>query len=161
MRLVDVLRRRGYEPIAASGRLERELDCEAGIRRVIHLAGRSYVPDSWEHPLAFYEMNVLGTLRVLEYCRANAARLVHVSSYVYGNPRSLPIAEDHPTQATTPYAHSKLLAEECCRFYAEKLGLGIVVVRPFNVYGPGQKEPFLIPSLIRQLLDPQQAVVAV
>ena len=153
-RLVEVLEQRGQTCVPAAGRLERELICSPGIRKVVHLAGRSYVPESWQNPLAFYETNVLGTARVLEYCRANAARLIHISSYVYGKPRQLPISEDHPTDATTPYTHSKLLAEECCRFYAEQFGLSIVVVRPFNIFGPFQDRRFLIPGLAWQVIDP-------
>jgi nucleoside-diphosphate-sugar epimerase len=160
-RLVEIAQERGLECVAAGGRLQRELNCRPGIRTVIHLAGRSYIPDSWENPLGFYETNVVGTMRVLEYCRRNAARLVHVSTYVYGPPDRLPIAEDHPTRPTTPYAHSKLQAEECCRFYAEAFGLGVMIIRPFNVYGPGQRMPFLLPSLISQMLDPDHQAVVV
>lgn len=160
-RLVQILGTRGYTPVPAEGRLEHELIAPPGLRHVIHLAGRSYIPDSWEHPLAFYETNVLGTLRVLEYCRKYRASLVHVSSYVYGDPQRLPIAEDHRVWATTPYNHSKLMGEETCNFYARALDVPVLIVRPFNVYGPGQNERFLIPTLIRQILDSGSDVVSV
>jgi nucleoside-diphosphate-sugar epimerase len=52
-----------------------------------------------------------------------------------------------------PYSHSKILAEEACGFYSEHHGLRIATVRPFNIYGPGQNERFLIPTLVRQALD--------
>ncbi len=158
---MPILSSRGYAPVPAEGRLEHELIAPPGLAHVIHLAGRSYIPESWEHPLAFYETNVLGTLRVLEYCRMNRASLVHVSSYVYGDPQRLPIAEDHPVRATTPYNHSKLMGEESCNFYAQALDVPVLIVRPFNVYGPGQNARFLIPSLIRQILDPETDVVSV
>jgi nucleoside-diphosphate-sugar epimerase len=94
-------------------------------------------------------------VNVLEFCRRRAASLTFISSYAYGRPRRLPIAEDHPLQALNPYSHSKILAERIVRFYGARFGVSAVIVRPFNVYGPGQKEPFLVPSLIRQALDPK------
>ena len=124
-----------------------------GLHAVIHLAGRTYVPASWRQTREFYEVNVLGTVNVLELCRRECASLVYVSSYVYGHPRSLPIAEDHPVAAVNPYAHTKLLAEDACRFYESQFGIPVSIMRVFNVYGPGQSEHFLIPALVRQALS--------
>lgn len=124
------------------------------VGRVFHLAAKSYVPDSWKNPQAFYETNVMGTVNVLEHCRQNPAALTLISSYVYGQPLRLPISEDHPLAAANPYAHTKILAEETARFYEERFGVALVIVRPFNIYGPGQTGPFLIPSIVRQALDP-------
>ncbi len=126
----------------------------AGITHVFHLAARTFVPESWTNPFAFYETNVLGTVNVLEFCRRHQASLTLVSSYVYGEPRQLPVPELHPLQAFNPYAHTKILAEEAARYYAQQFGIRVAIVRPFNVYGPGQGERFLIPSLIRQALSP-------
>lgn len=127
----------------------------AGMACVVHLAGRSFVPDSWEHPRDFYDVNVLGTVNVLDACRRDAVPLVFVSSYVYGTPRSLPIAEDHPLQPANPYSHSKILAEQAVRYYQSQFGVGATIVRPFNVYGPGQDDRFLLPTIIRQAVDPR------
>jgi nucleoside-diphosphate-sugar epimerase len=125
-----------------------------GVTHVFHLAARTFVPESWTNPSAFYETNVLGTVNVLEFCRRQQASLTLVSSYVYGMPKKLPVPEQHPSRAFNPYAHSKILAEEVARYYAEQFGIQVAIVRPFNVYGPGQGERFLIPSLIRQALSP-------
>jgi nucleoside-diphosphate-sugar epimerase len=125
------------------------------VDRVIHLAGKSFVPDSWVEPRAFYEANVLGTVTVLEFCRRTGAAITFVSSYVYGHPRRLPIAEDHPLEALNPYGHSKILAEDAVRYYHAAFGIAATIVRPFNVYGPGQPGRFLIPRLIDQALDPR------
>lgn len=132
-----------------------------GVSHVFHLAGKSYVPDSWQNPHAFYHTNVMGTVNVLEHCRRNQAALTLISSYVYGQPQRLPIAEDHPLAAANPYAHTKILAEDTARFYEQSFGLALVIVRPFNIYGPGQRHSFLIPSLVRQVLDPSSAEVRV
>jgi nucleoside-diphosphate-sugar epimerase len=127
-----------------------------GVRHVFHLAARTYVPDSWREPRPFFETNVLGLVNVLDFCLRQKASLVLLSSYVYGNPRSLPIAEDHPLEAFNPYSLTKILAEQTAAFYRDKHGLAITIVRPFNLYGPGQADHFLVPMLIRQALDPSR-----
>jgi nucleoside-diphosphate-sugar epimerase len=126
---------------------------------VVHLAGRSFVPDSWQDPAAFIRTNVVGTVHALEHCRKHSAPLVFLSSYLYGHPRTLPIPESAPTTATNPYALSKLLAEQACRFYAEQFGLSVTVLRVFNVYGPGQPDSFLIPSIVAQIAARGEIVV--
>jgi nucleoside-diphosphate-sugar epimerase len=125
-----------------------------GVRQVFHLAGKSYVPDSWQNPQAFYETNVMGTVNVLGHCRRHQAACVLISSYVYGQPQRLPISEDHPLAAANPYAHTKIIAEQTAQFYEQRFAVPLVIVRPFNIYGPGQQPPFLIPSIVRQVLDP-------
>jgi nucleoside-diphosphate-sugar epimerase len=131
------------------------------VSHVFHLAGKSYVPDSWQNPQAFYRTNVMGAVNVLEHCRRNHATLTLISSYVYGAPQRLPIAEDHPLAAANPYAHTKILAEHTARFYEQRFGVALTIVRPFNIYGPGQRDSFLIPSIVRQVLDPAASVVRV
>ena len=118
---------------------------------VIHLAGKSFVPASWEDPSLFFKSNVLGTIEALNYCKKNNASLVFLSSYMYGNPEFLPISETAKLEASNPYALSKMLAEEACRFYAKSHSINITVLRPFNVYGTGQPPDFLIPSIISQI----------
>jgi nucleoside-diphosphate-sugar epimerase len=130
-----------------------------GISHVFHLAAKTFVPDSWREPIAFYNVNVLGTLNVLEHCRQHGASLTLTSSYVYGVPQHLPIREDHPLAATNPYSQTKILAETIAHFYDQYHGVRLAVVRPFNLYGPGQKACFLIPTIVRQVLDPTTTVV--
>ena len=119
---------------------------------LVHLAAKTFVPDSWNDPNGFLETNFQGIVCALEYCRRNNARLIYLSSYLYGNPIKLPIPESTPLIANNPYALSKKLAEEVCKFYSDFFGVKITILRPFNVYGPGQSEKFLIPSLINQVL---------
>jgi nucleoside-diphosphate-sugar epimerase len=125
---------------------------------VFHLAGLTYVPKSWEKPDDFYRTNVMGTLNVLEYCRRTKTRLTHISAYVYGTPQYLPIDENHPRIPGNPYTHSKILAESLCEFYARNYNLQITVLRPFNVYGPGQNPLFLIPKIVAQVLGNDPSV---
>lgn len=105
---------------------------------VVHLAARTFVPDSWTDPAAFIDTNVGGTARALEYCRTRGARLVFLSSYLYGKPRRLPIDEQAEVSVPNPYALSKKLAEDTCRCYAEIFGIDVTVLRVFNIYGGGR-----------------------
>lgn len=162
--LVPHLRRLGHEVEGldtGQGDLRHGVPAAGPADAVIHLAGRSSVVESWQNPAPYYEANVLGTVHVLEFCRRNQARLVLVSSYVYGRPRYLPVDENHPLEAFNPYGHSKLLAEEAARYYGSAYGIRVAIVRPFNLYGPGQRAEFLIPTLIRQVLDPGKTRVEV
>lgn len=118
---------------------------------VIHLAARSFVPDSWNDISGFMKCNLAGTLEALNYCKSNNAHLIYLSSYLYGNPATLPIVEDATVSVNNPYALTKKLAEDTCRFYSESFGTKVTILRPFNVYGTGQSEQFLIPYLISQI----------
>jgi nucleoside-diphosphate-sugar epimerase len=154
--LVAALRANGREVVALSSADGDVVRCVLpldGVGQVVHLAGRSFVPDSWLQPRDFYEVNVLGTINVLDHCRRAAVPLIHVSSYVYGVPQTLPIAEDHPLQPFNPYSHTKILAEDAVPYYTRQIDQRTAVVRPFNVYGSGQDERFLLPTIIRQALD--------
>lgn len=130
-----------------------------GIDTVFHLAGLTFVPSSWSNPTEFYAVNSLGTQHVLEFCRAADAHMIYISAYVYGVPQYQPIDEDHPVAPNNPYAHSKWLAEELCRFYAGSMGVKTTVLRGFNLYGPGQDARFLIPKIIMQAKEGKEIVV--
>jgi nucleoside-diphosphate-sugar epimerase len=118
---------------------------------VVHLAANNFVPASWQAPWAVLRENVLGAVAALDYCRERGSRLILPSSYMYGNPDRLPVTEDAPVRVNNPYALSKSLAEQVCQFYSMSFGVGTIIMRLFNVYGPGQGDDFLIPTIIRQL----------
>jgi len=123
------------------------------IDMVYHLAAITYVPFSFDNPRKVYEVNVLGTLNILELCRLHAIeKIVFASSYGYGQPKYLPIDEKHPVQPTNPYARSKVMGENLCEAYYEDYGLKCVILRAFNIYGEGQSDNFLIPFILKQLL---------
>ena len=129
------------------------------IAHVFHLAGKTFVPDSWVNPQGFYQTNVLGTVSVLEFCRARNIPLTYVSAYVYGHPNTLPICEDSAIKPNNPYAMTKWLAEQACEFYSNSYSLPVTTIRPFNAYGIGQAENFLIASIISQALDGGESIV--
>ncbi|MFA6279874.1 MAG: NAD(P)-dependent oxidoreductase [Bdellovibrionales bacterium] len=154
--LVARLKAEGRDVLAldrAAGEVEDAATWEAlpAARCVYHLAARTYVPDSWRDKAAFIKTNVMGTEQALAYCRQHGARLIYLSAYVYGIPQNLPIAEEHSVSPNNPYALSKHLAEQLCAFAAAFQGVDVTVLRPFNIYGVGQRSDFLIPTIIEQV----------
>lgn len=106
---------------------------------VVHLAAMTSVARSVEEPLRCYEVNVTGTLGVLEATRDSGARIVLCSSSsVYGESSGRPLAEDNPTRPLSPYGASKLAMEQAAQVYASMYGRRVLVLRLFNVFGPGQ-----------------------
>lgn len=118
---------------------------------VIHLAGASNIPESWLKPSKFVNVNVGGTIKVLEYCASHNARIIFAGTYIYGIPKELPVKESHQKNPNNPYAFSKYLAEESCKFYSDHMDVKVTILRFFNIYGAGQGENFLIPSIIGQI----------
>jgi dTDP-glucose 4,6-dehydratase len=98
--------------------------------------------------------NVQGTLHVAQACLdAGVGRLVHTStSEVYGTAQRVPIAETHPLVGQSPYAASKIAADQCVQSFHRAFGLPAVTVRPFNTYGPRQSARAVLPTLIAQAL---------
>ena len=131
------------------------------LDHIVHLASLIFIPASWEDPQSFYRTNVMGVVNVLETCRKYNCSLTYISSYVYGTPKYLPVDEKHPVNPSSPYNHSKLIAEDICRFYSGAFHIPVTIFRPVNVYGPGQRADFLIPKIIAQVLDPSIEAVEV
>ena len=107
---------------------------------IFHLAANVSVELSIKNPVLVEEVNVGGTLNLLEESlNLDLKKFVYVSSCaVYGNPKYLPIDEEHPTAPLSPYGVSKLTAEHYCRVFYKIYGLKTVCLRLFNVYGPRQ-----------------------
>ncbi len=126
---------------------------------VFHLAGRSFVPDSWNDPAGFIQTNVNGTGLALDYCKLHGARLIFLSAYLYGVPTQLPISEAEPVSPNNPYALSKHLAEKLCKFYSSYWKVPVTIIRPFNVFGSGQRSEFLIPKIINQVRNSDEICV--
>jgi UDP-glucose 4-epimerase len=120
---------------------------------IFHLAARVFVPDSYKYPREFYYDNVVSTLNILDHAKLHGSKVIYQSSYMYGPPQYLPIDEEHPIFAYNPYANSKLISEELCKGYHRDFGLRVAILRPFNVYGPGQNINFLIPQIIKGARD--------
>lgn len=123
----------------------------------LHLAGMAFVPTAWKNPVGAFQVNVIGTLHLLEAFRAHApaARFLTVSSaQLYGHaPRAAAIREDEPPIADSIYAVSKWSADISTLLYHQRYGQHTMTARPCNHIGPRQSESFVVASFARQLLD--------
>ena len=116
---------------------------------VVHLGGKTTKGLEWDE---YFNNNVLGTLNILEYCiTKKIKKMIFVSSYVYGNPKYLPIDEEHPIDPHNAYTKSKYLAEQLCEFYAKNSDLNIIILRPFNIFGKTLPDGFLISNLLKSI----------
>jgi GDP-4-dehydro-6-deoxy-D-mannose reductase len=125
---------------------------------VIHLAAITFVPESFERPHETYDVNLYGTINLLESLSREGFRgpFLYVSSGdVYGAvPASaLPITELHLPKPRNPYAASKLAAEAYCYQLSQTTSIRIVIARPFNHIGPGQSDRFVLPAMAKQILE--------
>ena len=120
---------------------------------VCHLAADPYIPLSYDYPERFMRTNFQGTLNVLLTCRTfDVKRVIHYStSEVYGSARTVPMSEEHPTLPQSVYAVSKLAGDQLCMVLAREQAIPVVVVRPFNCYGPRETHPYVIPEIVSQL----------
>lgn len=133
------------------------LPCDA----VIHLAAISFVPESFERPNETYEINLNGTIHLVEALKASrfTGAFLYVSSGdVYGAvpAEALPITEDWIPRPRNPYAASKLAAEAYCYQAGLTSGIRFLIARPFNHIGAGQSDRFLLPAMAKQMLEIKQ-----
>ena len=124
---------------------------------VIHLAAQSFVPEAFRDPKATFEVNVVGTLNLLQALRAVgfAGRMVYVGTGdVYGrvDEATLPVAETAVPEPRNPYAVSKLAAEALCRQWAFTEQMDVMLARPFNHIGWGQSDRFVVSDFARQIV---------
>lgn len=124
----------------------------AGADVVLHLAALVAIPYSYVSPLSYVRTNVEGTLNVLEAAlKAGVRRVVHTStSETYGTARYAPIDEQHPACSQSPYAASKIGADQIATSYVHSFQLPVVTVRPFNAFGPRQSLRAVIPTIVAQ-----------
>lgn len=158
LRVVDLL-----EGDIRDGEIVRE--AVQGMDLVFHLAALVSVVESIEYPLRTQAVNATGTLQVLEAARAAQVRCVVQASScaVYGNTEQLPISEATPPDPLSPYAVTKLAAEQLGQLYSQLYGLDVVALRFFNVYGPRQDpaSPYaaVVPRFVAALRSGQQPTI--
>jgi NAD dependent epimerase/dehydratase len=126
-----------------------------GQEVVFHLGALIPIPYSYRAPASYLMTNAQGTLNVCEACRRGGVRrLVHTStSETYGTALRTPIDEEHPLQAQSPYAASKIAADKLVESYHRSFGLPAATIRPFNTYGPRQSARAVIPTVMAQLVS--------
>ena len=120
---------------------------------VFHLAALISIPYSYVAPKSYIETNVLGTLNILQAAKElNISRVIHTStSETYCTAQFVPINEEHPINAQSPYAASKVGADQLALSYWRSFNTPISIIRPFNTYGPRQSNRAVIPSIISQI----------
>jgi len=121
---------------------------------VIHLAAQAFIPYSYQMPLQVAEVNAIGSINILKTCRdSEVKRLVHISSSeVYGPAQYAPMDEKHPLQPYSTYSVAKVAADLWAQTFFWEHNLPVVILRPFNTFGPRETLPYFIPEMIRQCL---------
>lgn len=124
-----------------------------GVDMIFHLAALIAIPYSYLAPDSFVDTNVKGTLNICQAAKENGVKriLITSTSEVYGTARYVPIDEKHPKQPQSPYSASKIAADALALSFYFSFGLPVVIVRPFNTYGPRQSARAIIPTIISQI----------
>ncbi len=185
--LTELLVREGYSVSALSqynsfndwGWLE-EVECREGIEIisgdirdshfcrkitkdidvVFHLAALIAIPYSYVAPESYVDTNVRGTLNICQAALDNGVkRLIHTStSEVYGTAPYVPIDENHPLQAQSPYSATKIAADAMAFSFYNAFDLPVTIARPFNTYGPRQSARAVIPTIITQIASGKKRI---
>ena len=132
----------------------------SGCEKVLHLASLIGIPYSYYSPDTYIDTNIKGTLNILNASRDNnISKIIHTStSEVYGTAQKVPIDETHPINAQSPYAASKVGADQLAQSFYLSFGMPVGIIRPFNTYGPRQSARAVIPTIITQINSGKKTV---
>ena len=122
---------------------------------IFHFAALPFIPDSFYYPVDFFKVNTIGSMNV--FWSAVKSKTVEVvlntsTSEIYGSAQYTPMDENHPTSPYSTYAVSKLAADRAAFTLHKENGFPVVIIRPFNTFGPHLTEPYIIPEIIGQIL---------
>ena len=129
---------------------------------VIHLAALPFIPDSFYYPANFFNVNTIGSVNLLwKSIQSNSVkRFIQIStSEVYGSAQHVPMDENHLTAPHSTYAVSKLAGDRAAFTLYKENGFPVVIIRPFNSYGPNYTQPYIIPEIMNQLLNGNKELV--
>jgi NAD dependent epimerase/dehydratase len=129
------------------------LSLAKNVDMVFHLAALIPIPYSYRAPESYVETNIKGTLNLCQAALEGAVqKFIHLStSEVYGSAKYIPMDENHPLQAQSPYSASKIGADAIATSFYNSFQLPVIIARPFNVYGPRQSARAVIPAIISQI----------
>ena len=125
-----------------------------GFDVIYHLAALIAIPYSYYSPKSYIDTNITGTYNVLSSSQKNNISKIFITSTseVYGTAQTVPIKENHPLNAQSPYAATKIAADQLALSFYKSFGLPVTILRPFNTYGPRQSARAVIPTIISQLI---------
>ena len=128
---------------------------------IIHLAALIGIPYSYYSPRSYIDTNVVGTFNILQAAKDNKiSKIINTStSEVYGSAKKIPITEKHPLQAQSPYSASKIAADQIAMSFYNSYNLPLIILRPFNTFGPRQSERAIIPTIIKQILNSKKNTI--
>ena len=131
-----------------------------GTEKVYHLAALIAIPYSYKSPSNYVDTNIHGTLNVVQAAmELGLSKVIHTStSETYGSAQFVPITEDHPLVGQSPYAASKIGADQIALSYFRSFNTPITVLRPFNAYGPRQSTRAVIPTIITQIASGKRKI---
>lgn len=131
-----------------------------GCDAVLHLAALIAIPYSYHSPDTYVDTNIRGTLNVVQAARElGVRRVVHTSSSeVYGTARFVPMTEEHPLQGQSPYSATKIGADHIAMSFYTSFNTPVVILRPFNTFGPRQSARAVIPTIITQIAGGERRI---
>ena len=135
-------------------------DAVKGCTSVLHLAALIGIPYSYRAAESYVDVNVHGTLNVVDAARACGLEKVVITSTseVYGTAQFVPITEEHPLVGQSPYAATKIAADQLALSYQRSFGVPVAVARPFNAYGPRQSARAVIPTIVSQIANDSRKI---
>jgi len=131
-----------------------------GVDVIFHLAALIAIPYSYVAPDSYVDTNIKGTLNICQAAKENGnIRVIHTStSEVYGTAQYVPIDENHPLQAQSPYSATKIAADAMAMSFYNAFNLPVTIARPFNTYGPRQSARAVIPTIITQIANGEKEI---
>jgi dTDP-glucose 4,6-dehydratase len=130
------------------------------IDAVFHLAALIAIPYSYVSPKSYIDTNITGTYNILKSSQKNNVSKIIITSTseVYGTAQRVPIKEDHSLNAQSPYAATKIAADQLALSFYKSFDLPVTILRPFNTYGPRQSARAIIPAIISQLFNKNKLI---
>ena len=127
---------------------------------ILHLAALIGIPYSYRATKSYIDTNITGTYNILNAAKSNnvSKTIVTSTSEVYGTAQKIPILENHSLNAQSPYAASKIAADQLALSFHKSFGLPVSIIRPFNTFGPRQSARAIIPTIIIQLLKNKKVI---
>lgn len=130
------------------------------VEIIFHLAALIAIPYSYVAPDSYVDTNIKGTLNICQAAKENGVKrvLVTSTSEIYGTARYVPIDENHPKQPQSPYSATKIAADAIAMSFYNTFSLPVVLVMPFNAYGPRQSARAIIPTIITQIANGKKEI---